>query len=71
MRNAFGYSEASMLNMSKKDKAAANLYRAKSNELIAFMRANPDASATDITNKALELTQGVETKNLKKMMLKK
>jgi len=65
MRNAFGYSEASMLNMSKKDKAAANLYRAKSNELIAFMRANPDATATDITNKALELTQGVETKKLK------
>ena len=65
MRNAFGYSEASMLNMSKKDKAAANLYRAKSNELIAFMRANPDASAKDITDKALELTQGVETKKLK------
>ena len=65
MRNAFGYSEATMLNMSKKDKAAANLYRAKSNELIAFMRSNPDATATDITNKALELTQGVETKKLK------
>ena len=65
MRNAFGYSEASMLNMSKKDKAAANLYRQKSNELIAFMRSNPDATATDITNKALELTQGVETKKLK------
>lgn len=65
MRNAFGYSEASMLNMSKKDKAAANLYRAKSNELIAFMRANPDASAKDITDKALELTKGVETKKLK------
>jgi len=65
MRNAFGYSEATMLNMSKKDKAAANLYRQKSNELIAFMRSNPDATATDITNKALELTQGVETKKLK------
>ena len=65
MRNAFGYSEASMLNMSKKDKAAANLYRQKSNELLAFMRDNPDASPQDITNKALELTQGVETKKLK------
>jgi hypothetical protein len=65
MRNAFGYSEATILNASKKDKAAANLYRAKSNELIAFMRANPDASAKDITDKALELTQGVETKKLK------
>lgn len=29
------------------------------------MRANPDATATDIQNKALELTQGVETKKLK------
>lgn len=65
MRNAFGYSEASMLNMSKKDRAAANLYREKSNELLAFMRANPDATAQDITNKALELTKGVETKQLK------
>ncbi len=65
MRNAFGYSEASMLNMSKKDKAAANLYRQKSNELLAFMRSNPDATAQDITNEALRLTQGVETKQLK------
>tara|TARA_R100001460_G_scaffold29037_5_gene57835 strand:- start:2471 stop:4456 length:1986 start_codon:yes stop_codon:yes gene_type:complete len=65
MRNAFGYSEATILNASKKDKAAANLYRQKSNELLAFMRANPDATATDIQNKALELTQGVETKKLK------
>ena len=29
------------------------------------MRANPDATATDIQNKALELTQGVETNKLK------
>ena len=65
MRNAFGYSEATILNKTKKDTAAANLYRAKSNELIAFMRANPDASAKDITDKALELTQGVENKKLK------
>lgn len=65
MRNAFGYSEATILNASKKDKAAANLYRQKSNELLAFMRANPDATATDIQNKALELTQGVETNKLK------
>ncbi len=65
MRNAFGYSEATILNKTKKDTAAANLYRQKSNELLAFMRANPDATATDIQNKALELTQGVETKKLK------
>ena len=67
MRNAFGYSEATMLNMSKKDKAAANLYRQKSNELIAFMRSNPDATATDITNKALELTQKLKEDDIKDM----
>lgn len=70
MRNAFGYSEASMLNMSKKDKAAANLYRQKSNELLTFMRANPDATPQDITNEALRLTQGVETKQLKEQDVK-
>ena len=64
MRNAFGYSEATILNASKKDKAAANLYRQKSNELLAFMRANPDATAQDITNEALRLTEAVETKQL-------
>jgi len=70
MRNAFGYSEATIINQSTKDKASANLYREKSNDLLDWIREHPDATSADIEAKVLDLTSNVNTDLLKKSSVK-
>lgn len=70
MRNAFGYSEATIIRQNVKDRASANLYREKSNDLLDWIREHPDATSADIEAKVLDLTNNVNIDALKKISLK-
>jgi hypothetical protein len=59
MRNSFGFPEAGMITLDRDTKVAFEQFRNASNQIMDYMRANPNATAQDIMAEAKTITGNV------------